>query len=67
MYVDQILEPYVGRWLEEGQNFVLEEDNDSGHGGCSSQNIIHAWKQEHELQSFFNAPYSPDLAPIENA
>ena len=33
VYRDQILEPIVKRWLQRGDNFVLEEDNDSGHGG----------------------------------
>ncbi|KAL8296168.1 hypothetical protein RB594_003633 [Gaeumannomyces avenae] len=32
VYRDEILEPVVGAWLRDGQDFVLEEDNDSGHG-----------------------------------
>ena len=40
VYLEQILEPHVGRWLEEGRDFWLEEDNDSGHGGGSSSNIV---------------------------
>jgi hypothetical protein len=37
MYRDQILEPIVKPWLERGDDFVLEEDNDSGHGGGTSK------------------------------
>lgn len=32
VYVE-ILEKEVKRWLERGDDFVLEEDGDSGHGG----------------------------------
>lgn len=32
VYIDSILEPVVKPWLERGDDFVLEEDGDSGHG-----------------------------------
>jgi len=45
---------------------VLEEDGDSGHGRSKS-NPVRTWKEAHQLRHYFNCPYSPDLAPIENA
>ncbi|KAF1946295.1 hypothetical protein EJ02DRAFT_496461 [Clathrospora elynae] len=66
VYRDQILEPIVKPWLERGDSFILEEDNDSGHGGGSSSNIVAAWKRKYGLDSYFNCSNSPDLAPIEN-
>ncbi|USP80407.1 hypothetical protein yc1106_07681 [Curvularia clavata] len=68
VYRDQILEPIVKPWLQQNPNFVLEEDNDSGHGGRRSTrgNIVQIWKRENGLESYFNCPGLPDLAPIEN-
>jgi hypothetical protein len=68
VYRDQILEPIVKPWLERGDDFVLEEDNDSGHGGGASKkgNIVKTWKKKHNLEHYFNCSNSPDLAPIEN-
>ena len=66
VYRDDILEPVVGSWLREGQSFVLEEDNDSGHG-TSKANIVRTWKKENGLESFFNCASSPDFSPIEKA
>ena len=65
MYIDSILEPIVKPWIETGQNFVLEEDGDSGHGPGKS-NIVKTWKETHGLEYYFNCPASPDLSPIEN-
>jgi hypothetical protein len=62
VYIDQILEPYVKQWLEEGQSFILEEDNDSGHHGSNAED----WKRRHSLQHWYNPANSPDLSPIEN-
>lgn len=64
-YINQILEPIVKPWIEAKQDFVLEEDGDSGHGPGKS-NIVRTWKQEHILEFYFNCHNSPDLAPIEN-
>jgi len=68
VYRDVILEGEVAKWLTRGDQFVLEEDGDSGHGGGNSgkRNIVKAWKEEHGLKHFFNTPGSPDLSPIEN-
>ena len=66
VYRDQILEPVVGSWLREGQSFVLEEDNDSGHG-TSKSNIVKTWKKANGLDHFFNCASSPDFSPIEKA
>ncbi|KAJ6260011.1 hypothetical protein Dda_2224 [Drechslerella dactyloides] len=67
VYVQQILEPVVLPWLEEaGQDFVLEEDNDSGHG-TGHYSEAARWKQDHGLRHYFNCSQSPDLSPIENA
>lgn len=65
-YRDSILEPVVGSWLREGQYFVLEEDNDSGHG-TSKTNIVRTWKKQNGLQSYFNCSSSPDFVPVEKA
>lgn len=39
VYIDSILEPVVKPWLEAGEDFVLEEDGDSGHESGKS-NIV---------------------------
>ena len=46
-------------------NFVLMEDNDSGHGP-GKHNPVRQWKEKHGVQWLFNAPRSPDLNIIEN-
>jgi hypothetical protein len=67
VYRDSILEPVVKPWLKRTRDpFILEEDNDSGHGGGSNNNIVAIWKRRNNLNHFFNCPNSPDLAPIEN-
>lgn len=40
VYRDQIPELLVKPWLDRGDQFILEEDNDSGHGGGSKNNIV---------------------------
>ena len=64
-YIDQVLEHMVKPWLQADDDFVLEEDGDSGHGP-GPNNAVRAWKQHHGLQHYFNCAASPDLAPIEN-
>jgi len=66
VYRDQILKPVVGQWLRDGHSFVLEEDNDSGHG-TGQANIVRTWKKQHGLDYFFNCSQSPDIPPIEKA
>jgi len=65
VYKDSILEPVVKEWLQKKQDFVLEEDRDSGHG-TGKQNIVQIWKKENGLEHYWNCPRSPDLSPIEN-
>ena len=65
-YRDQILEPVVKKWLQTDPLFILEEDNDSGHGGGSQVNLVARWKRDNQLDYYFNSPNSPDLSPIEN-
>ncbi|KAF2818032.1 hypothetical protein CC86DRAFT_337635, partial [Ophiobolus disseminans] len=68
VYRDAILEPIIGSWLRDPSQkpFILEEDDDSGHGGGSQSNIVATWKLQNGLNSYFNNPNSPDLSPIEN-
>ena len=49
VYINSILEPVVKPWLEAGHDFVLEEDNDSGHGP-GAKNIVRDWKAKHSLE-----------------
>ena len=65
VYIDSILELVVKPWLEVGEDFVLEEDRDSGHGSEKS-NIVRDQKDGHNLKYYFNYAHSPDLSPIEN-
>ncbi len=65
VYIDKILDPVIKPWLDQGQEFVLEEDGDSGHG-TGATNVVRTWKKNHALKSYLNCASSPDLAPIEN-
>ena len=66
VYINQILNPHVRKWIERGDKFELEEDRDSGHGPEKKKNNkIRRWKAQYELRSWFNAPTSPDLSVIE--
>ena len=69
-YVDKILEPVVKPWIQENNNFVLEEDRDSGHGISvkltPATKLVKDWKEANGLTSFFNCSGSPDLSPIED-
>ena len=49
-YIGKILELIVKPWIEAKQDFVLEEDGDSGPG---KSNIVRTWKQEHGLEFYF--------------
>ncbi|KAL8331077.1 hypothetical protein RB593_001839 [Gaeumannomyces tritici] len=66
VYRDKILEPVVGAWLRDSQNFVLEENNDFGHG-TGRKNIVKTWKEENKLKSFWNCSVFPDIPAIEKA
>ncbi|KAM3069669.1 hypothetical protein ACMFMG_010389 [Clarireedia jacksonii] len=65
-----ILEPVVVKpWIQAGDDFVLEEDRDSGYGWNKNgtENKFKKWKRENGLEVYKNCRHSPDLAPIENA
>ena len=66
VHINQILEPVVKPWLLKKQDFVLKEDSDRGHGKAKNHNIVQKWKEENNLEYFFNCASSPDLSPIEN-
>ncbi|KAL0933239.1 HMG box protein [Colletotrichum truncatum] len=68
--IEAILEPHVKQRLQEaeaeGQYFVLEEDDESGHGpGLPIK--ARTWKDTNGLDYFFDCPRNPELSPIENA
>lgn len=48
-YIEQILEPAVLLWLVRHEQFILEEDGDSGHGYSRGKNkrdnAVTKWKQ----------------------
>ena len=52
--------------LDRDDDFVLEEDGDSGHGTGRTRNAVKKWKEDHRLEHYFNCASSPDLSPIEN-
>jgi hypothetical protein len=64
-YINDVLSGPVREWIDCGEDFVLEEDKDSGHG-TGARGPVQSYKQQIGLKCFFNAPGSPDLAPIEN-
>jgi hypothetical protein len=72
VYINEILEKHVKLWIESSDEFVLEEDHDSGHSVSSNDpqkrcnNPVKKWKAKHGLKSYFNCNGAPDLSPIEN-
>ncbi|KZL83809.1 kinesin related protein 1 [Colletotrichum incanum] len=42
VYIKDILELYMKKWLDEGKTFVLEEENDSSHGPGQRSKITRA-------------------------
>jgi DDE superfamily endonuclease len=66
VYLNKILKEEVQVWLDRGDSFILEEDQDSGHGPAENRNAVRRWTESVGLEYFFNASGSPDLAPIEN-
>ena len=40
VYIDKILESVVKSWIEQGDDFVLEEDADSAHRAQSANNKV---------------------------
>jgi transposase len=58
----EILKAEVMNWPS---SVVLEQDGASGHGK-GKNSPISRWLQANNHPYYFNCPYSPDLAPIEN-
>ena len=73
-YYNQILMGPVTDWIREVERgkaipFIMEENNDSGHGTYGGKDICTKWKKQQNPDYFnyyFNIAGSPDLAPIEN-
>lgn len=67
-YKNTILETIVKPWIDAGEEFVLEEDQDSAHGIMRyGRGIVQTWKRDIGLKNYFNCSGSSDLSPIENA
>ncbi|KAF1813823.1 hypothetical protein P152DRAFT_506644 [Eremomyces bilateralis CBS 781.70] len=67
VYIDSVLNPIIKPWIQNGDNFVLEEDQDSGHAPArTKENIVKLWKEKNGLEHYFNCAGSPDLAIIED-
>jgi hypothetical protein len=65
VYINQVLHGPVKEWIQRGDYFILEEDQDSAHG-VGQKSSVRREKQLIGLEYFFNASGSPDLSPIEN-
>ncbi|KAF1815700.1 hypothetical protein P152DRAFT_383623, partial [Eremomyces bilateralis CBS 781.70] len=69
VYPKEILQMEVQEWVDRGDFFVLEEDQDSGHAPPRSRkkgNAVQQWKEQNGVHSYFNCAGSPDLAIIED-
>ena len=66
VYINSIFEPIVKPWIEQGDNFVLEENSNSGHETGKTKNAVKKWKKKHNLEHYLNCALFSDLAPIEN-
>lgn len=73
VYRSKILETEVASWLQRGDDFVLHEEGSIGTGigiftpGSGETNEVREWKIERDVDCYFNAEMSPDLAPIRRA
>jgi hypothetical protein len=65
VYINQVLKGPVQSWIDRGDSFILEEDQDLGHG-VGQKSAVRKVKESMGLDYFFNASGSPDLSPIEN-
>ncbi len=65
VYIEKILEPFVKLWLQAHHDFVLEEDGNLGQRPEKS-NIVRKWKEQNDLETYFNCHNSQDLTLIEN-
>ena len=66
-YLDDIFILYIEKYWQEamdaGEPFVLEEDNDGGHGTRTRTNIVQERRQA--IDHYANPPVSPDMSIIE--
>ena len=50
VYVAHILEPIVSKWCKnKEEEWVLEEDNDSGYRVKDNGNVVEQWKANHGM------------------
>ena len=67
-YERVIFKPHILKYYEEacmdGRDWILEEDNDGGHGTRSQINPIQQLRQG--MDYYANTPVSPDFSIIEN-
>jgi hypothetical protein len=62
VYKTEILGTVVQGWIDAGQDFILEEDNEPGHGPDSGP--MKVYKQDMGLVYYVNCARSPDLTPF---
>ena len=56
-YINQILEKEVIKWIQRGDDFILEQDGASGHGDgpkARQNNPVAVWFSEKGVEMFFN-------------
>lgn len=67
-YLSDIFIPYIEKYYTEAQEagtgFILEEDNDGGHGTRTAYNKVQIRRQV--MEYYHNPPASPDMSIIEN-
>ena len=51
VYKDQIINRPVKQWIERGDDFILEEDQDSAHGVADNNNEVHRAKESSDLST----------------
>ena len=44
VYIDSILEPVVKKWLDNDDDFILEEDGDNDHGHTNGRGKNPMWE-----------------------
>ena len=62
----EILRKHVKPLIDAGKRFILEENQDSGHGVADNSNMVRKLKAEIGLRSYFNPSKSPDMSVIES-